>query len=101
LGEDRSMDAEELPESVYMYEWETENTRLVHLVNTEGQRPVRQCHPWQNLKLKLKEKRTVKSVESLLEKGEVSWKQEEGWLTVTLKELKVWDMIEIKTGEED
>lgn len=101
LGEDRSMDAEELPESVYMYEWETESTRLVHLVNTEGQRPVRQCHPWQNLKLKLKEKRTVKRVGSLLEKGEVSWKQEAGWLIVTLKELKVWDMIEIKTGEED
>ena len=90
---------ENLPENVYVYGWEKENEKLLHFVNVDGQRPVRQVHPWQKLVFRIKENKRVESVESILEGERLIWKQTDGWLQIELEQLKIWDMIAIRTGE--
>ena len=99
MGEDREIDAENLPENVYVYGWEKENEKLLHFVNVDGQRPVRQVHPWQKLVFRIKENKRVESVESILEGERLIWEQTDGWLQIELEQLKIWDMIAIRTGE--
>ena len=93
------IDAENLPENVYVYGWEKENKKLLHFVNVDGQRPVRQVHPWRKLVFRIKENKRVESVESILEGERLIWEQTDGWLQIELEQLKIWDMIAIRTGE--
>lgn len=95
-----TLEAQELPEGVFIYPYRTPEGYLVHLVNGIGERPLRSCHPAYGLCFGIKVgERDVERVDGALEDTKVQWRRDGGMLTVTLECLQVWQLIRIKCRE--
>lgn len=101
LNGEAKLDASGIPDGVYVYPYISGEQKLIHLVNGLGARPVRNTVPCYGLELfvKLPGGKKVLSVESVLENGNVSWREEEGRIRILLDKLSVWDMIVIRQEE--
>jgi len=69
---------------------------FVHLINfsCELKRPIESVIPLQDIVVKIPEIRAAK-VRPLIEKNQISWQVEDGFLKVTLPLLKEYEILEI------
>ena len=85
------------PHDVQVTAYQKDSTVMVHFVNEVGQRPLLDTNPVYGLSVRLRipDGYAVKNVKTVIEEEDVSCEERDGWLTVTLGKVSVWEMLKI------
>ncbi|HEY5560258.1 MAG TPA: hypothetical protein VIK72_00630 [Clostridiaceae bacterium] len=78
--------------------YEKDNTILVHLVNGVGQRPLSNCTPLHDIKIKLalKDGMNVSKVTALIDEKCVKFEQKNSYVECTIDRLDVWEVVSVE-----
>lgn len=97
---ERDLNAQALPEGVFIYPYKMREGYLIHLVNGIGERPLRSSQPCHGLSFQVKAgKRKVSGADGVLEGAQVRWREDGDMLTITLECLHVWELVRIRWKE--